>query len=589
MKKMKAILSALLAGIMSVAMFGLVACNVNEPEKETFPNETQGAFTCAADANHTQVIKFKAGGEFYAHGLMQQKGYHGKYEIVDEEIAYVDFGADGNFDPKADSDEVLKSTKAIKFLNEDGTTSTDITRRSPTEVEEALSAANAGKEENLLAYTADGRIHAVNIDGYFRTLTHSKDNAFSEENEIANLLYTFMVKDIPDWADGYTQQDLTFKLYDRKFEDLATGENRQTGVVSAANNVYTLTYDEGSATLTVAEDGKSATLVKGGKTINLVEYAQAIPIAATISGNMGPTTTLTMTMYEDGSLVLVSGSKEFNGTYEVADGTLTVNFAAGSPFTVSSASYADNTVSVVIVAPTGVPDPATMEVTLTGTATGTLYGVKAGPTVMKALDTSVEIASGITRPFEMKLLSDSTFSIASGENEIADGYWKLVMNGQVPALTFSKISNGAVTGAFGEGGTYKITWTGTISPVGEKTAEFSMPSSDFAALQGAKVAEKHVVEGAEWNTRATKIVFYADGTLEVNVGGTAIATAEWAFAMNGATPSVTISNCSNGELSAGWGENSTYAFTWVGKVSPQMPNDSTLVFSMPATELANLR
>ena len=63
---------------------------------------TDGVWTCASDATHFALVKFKEDGTFYARGLMGQKGCFGKYEVVDQAVEYYDAHEDGTinvYDP----------------------------------------------------------------------------------------------------------------------------------------------------------------------------------------------------------------------------------------------------------------------------------------------------------------------------------------------------------------------------------------------------------------------------------------------------------------------------------------------------------
>lgn len=85
----------------------------------------------------------------------------------------------------------------------------------------------------------------------------------------------------------------------------------------------------------------------------------------------------------------------------------------------------------------------------------------------------------------LTFLGDGTLTVANPKMTIATGEWAVEMNGQVPAVVFSNLSGGEMTGVLGQD--YTVTWKGTITTQQgdvEVEMEFVFPSSDLANLAG---------------------------------------------------------------------------------------------------------
>ncbi len=285
---------------------------------------TDGVWTCASDATHFALVKFKEDGTFYARGLMGQKGFFGKYEVVDQAVEYYDAHEDGTINGEDVPMDILKSEKAVKFMHEDG--SPYEVRKVPetvkiNDVPTPLEPLNKDLGAEYCALTGDV-IHQAAFDDYPRSLKHDPKAVFTEDDEIRNLLYKFMVAELSEQnkADGWKQQELTLELYHNGYVDMATGDMMVDEKYQSINgNVYTLAD---GATVTVDPEAYTAVYVNGDKTINFVKFgenAEAGPaVKAQYEGDaFGGRVKLVAKMFEDGTIVIYGNDNPLSkGTYE---------------------------------------------------------------------------------------------------------------------------------------------------------------------------------------------------------------------------------------------------------------------------------
>ena len=285
---------------------------------------TDGVWTCASDATHFALVKFKEDGTFYARGLMGQKGFFGKYEVVDQAVEYYDAHEDGTINGEDVPMDILTSEKAVKFMHEDG--SPYEVRKVPetvkiNDVPTPLEPLNKDLGAEYCALTGDV-IHQAAFDDYPRSLKHDPKAVFTEDDEIRNLLYKFMVAELSEQnkADGWKQQELTLELYHNGYVDMATGDMMVDEKYQSINgNVYTLAD---GATVTVDPEAYTAVYVNGDKTINFVKFgenAEAGPaVKAQYEGDaFGGRVKLVAKMFEDGTIVIYGNDNPLSkGTYE---------------------------------------------------------------------------------------------------------------------------------------------------------------------------------------------------------------------------------------------------------------------------------
>lgn len=521
MKKAKWLLTSLLCIVMMLTMaIGLAACGNPDDSDKDKPTETvkitDGVFSCASDPSHVQLVKFKEDGTFYAQSVMQNEAFFGKWELVDMDMEYITVDTTKGFIEQATPDKSIhKATKAVKFMHNDGSAYNVRGDYSYTgELEEnmgQLIAIETNKDvaKNYIAY-ADNRLHATTFDGgqYVRTLVHNPDSTFSEENEVKNELYHFMVKDLPAWAeDDYIVQDLELTIYHNSFVDLATSENQISGKLTQNGNVFT--FDNG-ATVTVSADGKTATYTKGEITIELVEWANAAEKVASATGTTEGIGELKLELYNDGSALLLGAGKEFAGTYTVEDITVKVNIAA-TGFTIKDFTIdGDNFTGKVQI------NTMQVEVDMTGKITGTLFGsVK----TLASIDTE-----WATMKFTFALNSNNTGSIVMGETVVTTFHWAFNADN---SFTFRKVSKGTVAFELkfdGAAPAAEFKWTGKLKDdIDEITLTFNSDAASLGVLKTGAATQKFTVAGTDipnsGMTIKSNIYFYSDGTgvIDVNI------------------------------------------------------------------------
>ena len=343
----KKLVAALLAVLM---LMSLIACSskpaeapkteeapkaADAPKAEEAPKATEalkaeevkitdGVWICSSDATHFSLVKFKEDGTFYARGIMGQKGFFGKYEVVDQAVEYYDAKADGVLKGEDGPFDVLKSEKAVKFMHEDGTPyevfATPKTVKI-NDVDTPLEPLNKDLGAEYCPLTEDV-LHHVAFDDYSRSLKHDPKAVFTEDDEIRNLLYKFMVAELSEQnkADGYKQQELTVELYHNGYVDMATSEMIvDEKYQNIDGNVFTLAD---GATITVDPDAYTAVYQNGDKVINLVKFgenaADGPAVKAQYEGDaFGGKVKLVAKMFDDGSIVIYGNDKEIaKGTYE---------------------------------------------------------------------------------------------------------------------------------------------------------------------------------------------------------------------------------------------------------------------------------
>lgn len=525
MKKAKTLLASLLGVVAASTMaFGLAACgdttnpdNQGGGENPTTVQLTDGVYSYGYDSNHVQLVKFKTDGTFYAQSLMQEGACFGKWELVDMEVEYISVNPAEGCLMESDDMTIKKSTQAIKFTYDDGSA---YNVRDEYYYENASGdrvpvASNSGVAKNCVAYAED-KLHCTTFDNgkYWRTLNHDVDSTFGEEDEIKNLLYRFMVKDVPDWATegGYIAQDLELTIYHNSFVDLASSENQVSGKLTVSGNVYT--FDNG-AKVTVAADGKSATYVKGDVTIDLVEWVKAATTVASVKANHPYIGDIVINLYDDGNAELTGAGQNFTGTYSVSGGKVTFNIVSGGAFTISEFTISDNSL-------TGTITVAALSAELE--ATGTITGKLAGSTIISL---NTEWAS---MTFTLALNSDNSGSVAMADTVITTFHWALD-NEDTQKIYFRNSTNGSVSFAldFTSGAPVaKFEWTGKLSDAQEEpmTLTFTGDATSLGALKTDAATAKLVVEGVPLEnvpyagaSLTSVIYFYSDGTgvIDVNV------------------------------------------------------------------------
>lgn len=481
---------------------------------------TEGIFKATVEGrNNTAVLKFKEDGTFYAHGLDGQKAYMGKYEIVDMEINYVDWGADGNWDTE-EGVAVLKATKAIAFYDMDGNPMTVRNESNMYNEEQGLDGTkiNEGIAQNYCAYTpADGavpaKVHAVgfNNDPYTRTLTQDTTAVFTEDDEIKNLLYHFMVAALPEWAVGsYEANELEFKLYHNSFEDMATVEVMESGSLTVNGNVYTLSN---GATITVDPDAYTAVYKKGDVEINLIKWMELGTVVATVSGNLyDGAMTYEAKLYDDGTLALTGNMmpNAVYGSYVLnSDNTLTLDIAAGS-MTVEGGTYDPETKTVTINLGMGQAGV----VSLTGVAEGKLAG---GVEVLVTINTEVEMVPGYPEynaKLALNLNDNGTAEVLMNGAALATARWEY--NAATYSFDIYNVSNGTLTAALSADG-LTFTWIGDISEnaTGVEVV-FTTDTSVMADIQSAVLPQTKLLlndtQAGDPMSTELEIRFLSDGT-----------------------------------------------------------------------------
>ena len=285
---------------------------------------TDGVWICSSDASHFTLVKFKEDGTFYARGLMGQQGFFGKYEVVDMSIEYYDAKADGVLKGEDGPFDVLKADKAVKFMHEDGTPY-EVCKVPETvkinDVPTPIEPINKDVSAEYCPLTEDV-LHHVAFDDYSRSLKHDPKVVFTEDDEIRNLLYKFMVAELSEQnkADGYKQQELTVELYHNGYVDMATSEMIvDEKYKSIDGNVFTLAD---GATITVDPDAYTAVYQNGDKVINLVKFGESAADAPALKAQyegeaFSGKVKLVAKMFDDGTIVIYGNDQAIaKGTYE---------------------------------------------------------------------------------------------------------------------------------------------------------------------------------------------------------------------------------------------------------------------------------
>ena len=551
---------------------------------------TDGVFLAQVDASHRTLIKFYEDNTFYIEG-MQGNALKGVYEVKEESITYRP--SKENLEPDPESEHAQADT-AIYLYEEDGTTPVKVNRNTDGDEYYAV-----GTADNALAYAND-TIYNVTYDGFTRSLAHSPLNPFSENDEKAIEQYRFMLKneeDIPEGAEeGAVVQDYYFILTQKDYTSWLTGI-ASTGGYEADGNVYTLNDLITGAeygTLTVNEDG-SASLETAEKTFELVPYADPAEIVFSLTGDatvMGMNATLTLDLLD-------SGSYNISATIHLSAGDMNGGVVETGSYTLSGGQYTftSDSGSALTATTDGANVSVAYEGTINGSAVSTTF---TGSTVkvLKTLKTTQNV--GIEVEFALIFTSDGRAALTAsmmGSSIEFTADWVLDTSAGVPSVVFSNPSAGEFASGWGENSTVVFTWTGKLSDnmPSDTTLTFSMAATELADLQVTPAVttmkELKTTRNVGIEVEFT-LTFTSDGraALTASMMGSSIEfTADWVLDTSAGVPSVVFSNPSTGEFTSGWGENSTVVFTWTGKLSDNMPSDTTLTFSMPASELADLQ
>lgn len=494
---------------------------------------TDGIFTAAADASHYMVVRFKQDGTFYANDMMMQTAYQGKYEVIDMEITYIDAGADdmvnwktdeggnkvtgndGNWiidespEPIANKDTVgLKSTKAVRFFEMDGTT--------PFVVNDAGTDHQFYSKDtpsNVVAFT-EGKLHNVMLGTYTRTLRQDADSDFSDDDEIRNLLYELMPEELPQWAieaneempdAPYTVQDLSFRIYHNGYDDLMTGEVLVSGTYTTTagtdtnTTVYTLS-EGGTLTLTVNGDDYSAVYKNGDKEIEMVKWQKA-QTGATVMKELTTTAKIMNAIDVDFKLSFMSDCTavmsaslmgkdiEITANWELTmDGKPSVSFK-----NVSQGKFEFTLAADVSFTWTGdLSESAknqTVVFTMPASELADLQGAQ--PAVSEKLSLTAEDVDlgigGMKATFTLKFMSDGKVVLAGslmGSSIEFTADWALSMSG-TPSVTFTNSNGGTFAFGWGANSTVEFTWHGKLSSSipADTSIVFSAAVSELAKLQ----------------------------------------------------------------------------------------------------------
>lgn len=496
-------------------------CTCSDVTETLAQTIVKGVFRMDAE-NRYELVKFYEDGTFYAYGLMTDvvRGRYVVHENYATAVNYIDCGDNGNWD---DGEPTTPSTtnQVVELFQEDGTTPATNIGRKDQDIPQGSSLGNT-VASNIIPYT-DGWLHHVKVGAQTRSLRQNQNDTFSKDDEVAVLMYEFMIAD--DAANDsliggmWTQQRRKVSLYDKRFEESITDDAISEGTVTISGKVFTLKYEDNStATVTISEDGKTATFQKGEKTIELVEWAEALPVAAELKTADGAPIPMVVTLYEDGSVKIASGSSKFSATYVQDSGTITITMAAGCPLTINSVTLSENDLTVVLVVPTGrpAPAPATMNVTVSGKVTGTLF------------TSSVATAKTEDGSLSIKLFGDGgaelTVQGQSGSSTVAVTY--VVNSDNSISMTFADakyslvsatIEGNAITlnidYAYSESYTMHKTLTGTITGKLLAVKLVKTVAKDVDASTG-NAAFTVASNGMKFDLTVT---FYNNGTVNISV------------------------------------------------------------------------
>ncbi len=187
---------------------------------------------------------------------------------------------------------------------------------------------------------------------------------------------------------------------------------------------------------------------------------------------------------------------------------------------------------------------------------------------------------------------------------VQDLTFRIYHNGYDDLATAEYMISGTYTSAAGsdanttvytlsEGGTLTLTADGD-----DYSAVYKNGTEEIELVKWQK-AQTGVTVMKELTASATVMQMNVDFTLTFNsdctlvlagslMGSSIEITADWS--MGGSMPpSVNFENASRGTFTFGWGESSTVVFTWTGKLSDNVPEETTVTFSMAASELGDLQ
>lgn len=135
------------------------------------------------------------------------------------------------------------------------------------------------------------------------------------------------------------------------------------------------------------------------------------------------------------------------------------------------------------------------------------------------------------------------------------------------------------------GDTVSGDWSGTFNGTTlNVTLTGDLPAGDVIVLKELTVTQNVGID-VEFT-----LSFLSDNTVTLTaslMGNSVEFTADWELVTTG-LPEVKFSNASNGEFRYSWGAGGSVDFTWEGRLSENMQEDTTVVFNMPSTELAAL-
>ena len=572
-----------------------------EPEEYEL---TDGVFNWTYQGRE-QLIKFYEDGTFYAKD-MSGGAKKGTYKVGSgETLEYEDAGADfvlndpnpAEGDPNRD--EWKTTTSYIDFFEEDGTTPM-VMRQDFNEGNGLVGYREDDPNTNRIAYV-DDMLHNVDLQGLIistRTLSHSPQVDFTIDDEMPIERARYMLAELPSYAEeGEKVQDFYIILTQNGFtvhldEDI---QGTYTVTSSADGETYALfdpMMNEDYGELVVSAGG-TVTLTKAdGTEIALVPYAEpsTVETIATLSG----TTSVGETPIRIDLLLKDDDTYEIQAwmVYAGLDPTLLATLATGT-YTVSD--------EAVVCTPQG---GEAFSLTVAGNAvsgswSGTFNGTTLNVTLTGELPSSVTTLSTLSgttavgeTPLRIDLLlkSDGSFEMQA---------W-MVYEGLEPTLLATlatgtyTVSDEAVvcTPQGGEAFSLAVTgdtvsgdWSGTFNGTTlNVTLTGDLPAGDVIVLKELTVTQNVGID-VEFT-----LSFLSDNTVTLTaslMGNSVEFTADWELVTTG-LPEVKFSNASNGEFRYSWGAGGSVDFTWEGRLSENMQEDTTVVFNMPSTELAAL-
>ncbi len=328
---------------------------------------TDGVFNWVYQQGKEQFLKFYEDGTFYGEN-MDGTTRTGRYKLVEagDTITYTDAGADfivNRLDEELASPtfkDVEKTANSyVEFFEDDGTTPLSMMVDEPTDAIPRGYPDDA--PSNRIAYV-DNKLHNVDMKANVisvRTLSHSPTLSFTKEDEKPIEQFRLMLSDEGDIPAGSTAgetvQDHYISITQSGFTSYITGRE-VLGSYTLEGDVYTLTdvfAEEAFGTLTLqkSEGGAivSATFASAdGGEIGLVSFAEAS--FGTLKGDftgMGFPIPFTMTLNQDGTLVLNAATNAIEGTWSY-DGEKLSYTAEGVEFTEMSYNAETGEASVTV-------------------------------------------------------------------------------------------------------------------------------------------------------------------------------------------------------------------------------------------------